>query len=116
MQTVRYERACAGLDMSPASRFLLSADRAYTQQYFGFYRARFQALRSRVQEAALRAGWLESEFAPSVTALRKNKRYWVIGTLYRNMPLRPSILADLEREVLKSKSIFFFKFNLITRN
>lgn len=77
------------------SNKFLHQNRVYNKQYSGIYRARLQKLRQSIQQQASKR-WKSVPESSSVVNI--TKRCWIIGTLFRCMPLKPSILNHLKQQ------------------
>ncbi|TPX40415.1 DNA-directed DNA polymerase [Synchytrium endobioticum] len=74
------------------------AERSYSQQYAGLYFSRLSMLAPRVKRAAQHK-WSQSApnalFVDKVLDVEPNQPSWVLGTLYKDMPLKPNILDEV---------------------
>ncbi|TPX33388.1 DNA-directed DNA polymerase [Synchytrium microbalum] len=73
-------------------------ERSYSQQYAGLYFSRLSRLRQRVKEAAQQKWSQEAPnaiYVDKVLDVEPNKPNWVMGTLYKDMPLKPNILDEV---------------------
>jgi DNA polymerase delta subunit 2 len=68
-------------------------EKTFTQQYSGVYFTRINVLRSRFPDL-----W-DTNFVPRLIQIKQNADCYIIGTLYIDMPLKPSILSEITREV-----------------
>ena len=74
-------------------------ERAYTCQYAPLYAERLKTMRNEVKEAALKK-WSASKKYPikSLVDLETNEKCIIIGTLYKEMKNKPSILKELAED------------------
>ncbi|KAG2183722.1 hypothetical protein INT43_006733 [Umbelopsis isabellina] len=76
-------------------------DHTFRQQYSNIYFVRLTKLRKATLEAA-QERWSglpeKSEFVPKVLDIQAGKLCYVVGTVYMEMPLKPNILEDINKE------------------
>ncbi|KAK4138706.1 hypothetical protein BT67DRAFT_431241 [Trichocladium antarcticum] len=88
----------------PLDSFALPKDRQYQQQFADIYFLRLAKIKPAV-EAVANAAW-EDTFLGGETAqqmervldVRQGQLCWVIGTVYMDMPLKPSVLEDVSKD------------------
>ncbi|GAB1314959.1 DNA polymerase delta small subunit Cdc1 [Madurella fahalii] len=88
----------------PLDSFALPKDRQYQQQFADIYFLRLTKIKPFVEEVAS-AAWkgtvLGGETAKKVDRVldvRQGELCWVAGTVYMDMPLKPSILEDVSKD------------------
>ena len=64
-------------------------------QYAAFYYHRLQALKPKVQENAKKTFPLNATFISNILDIRQNTLTVLIGTLFKDMKLKPNILKDI---------------------
>ncbi|KMQ42872.1 DNA polymerase delta subunit [Trichophyton violaceum] len=91
---------------NPMDTFRLppGAARHYQQQYSDIYFLRLTRLKPAVAEVA-KAAWegynIAGEYARRVDRVldvRQGKLSWIVGTVYMDLPLKPSIMDDISKE------------------
>jgi DNA polymerase delta subunit 2 len=89
----------------PLDTFALPKDRQYQQQFADIYFLRLTKIKPAV-EAVASAAWegtiLGGETATKVDRVldvRQGQLCWVAGTVYMDMPLKPSVLEDVSKDV-----------------
>jgi DNA polymerase delta subunit 2 len=99
---------------SSLSTFVLpkASDRKYSTQYADLYFVRLALLKRALEDNA-KAAWKDTEIAGEkakgvdrVLDVRQGELCWVIGTIFMDMKLKPSILDDLEKEVGDADHVF----------
>lgn len=93
-----------------SSKFLLH-DRAYIKQFFGFYTARLEKVADALTEAA-QEKWGSDVPLKKLADMREdeNDKCILIGTLYKQQKLKPSILREISDEnhvALQPTTIFY---------
>ncbi|KAK4104867.1 hypothetical protein N658DRAFT_521432 [Parathielavia hyrcaniae] len=88
----------------PLDSFTLPKDRQYQQQFADIYFLRLAKIKPAVEEVAITA-WegtvLGGETATKVDRVldvRQGQLCWVAGTVYMDMPLKPSVLEDVSKD------------------
>ncbi|KAK4238704.1 DNA polymerase alpha/epsilon subunit B-domain-containing protein [Achaetomium macrosporum] len=88
----------------PLNTFALPQDRQYQQQFADIYFLRLTKIKPFVEEVA-NAAWegtiLGGETATKVDRVldvRQGQLCWVAGTVYMDMPLKPSVLEDVSKD------------------
>ncbi|KAL2129801.1 hypothetical protein VTI74DRAFT_7292 [Chaetomium olivicolor] len=88
----------------PLDTFTLPKDRQYQQQFADIYFLRLTKIKPAV-EAVANAAWedtvLGGERATKVDRVldvRQGQLCWVVGTVYMDMPLKPSVLEDVSKD------------------
>jgi DNA polymerase delta subunit 2 len=89
----------------PLDSFALPKERPYQQQFADIYFLRLTKIKPAVEEVAS-AAWedtvLGGETATKVDRVldvRQGQLCWVAGTVYMDMPLKPSVLEDVSKDV-----------------
>ena len=89
----------------PLHTFKLEKTRPYQQQYADIYFLRLTKIRPAVEAAASVAwegtvlGGEKVKRVERVLDVRQGELCWVAGTVYMDMPLKPSILEDVSKDV-----------------
>jgi DNA polymerase delta subunit 2 len=85
--------------------FSLPNDRQYKQQFADIYFLRLTKIRPAVEEVAT-AAWQDTKLGGEtatkvdrVLDVRQGQLCWVVGTVYMDMPLKPSVLEDVSKDV-----------------
>ncbi|KAK4229839.1 DNA polymerase alpha/epsilon subunit B-domain-containing protein [Podospora fimiseda] len=88
----------------PLSTFILPKQRQYQQQFADIYFLRLTKIKPAVEEAAI-AAWKNTKIGGErakkverVLDVRQGELCWVAGTVYIDMPLKPSILEDVSKD------------------
>lgn len=91
-----------------SERFTLPKSRNYEKQYSNLYFARLMAMRPSVlARATARWGQTGAPVIDSLMAVEPGKRCIVLGTLYKEMKLKPNILDEFQaREVHECLGLF----------
>ena len=85
--------------------FTLDKDRPYQQQYGDMYFLRLAKIKPAVEQIAATAwgdtviGGEPAQKVERVLDVRQGELCWVAGTVYMDMPLKPSILDDVSKDV-----------------
>lgn len=85
--------------------FALDKEKQYQQQYGDMYFLRLTKIKPAVEEIASTAfgdlviGGEPARQVPRVLDVRQGELCWVAGTVYMDMPLKPSILEDVAKDV-----------------
>ncbi|TRM61693.1 DNA polymerase alpha/epsilon subunit B-domain-containing protein [Schizophyllum amplum] len=100
---------------SKGTSFLIpDKDKSFHKQYANIYFLRLNALRDSVLQNAERK-WKHVEgdpiHVPRVLEVVKAKLCYVVGTVYMEMPLKPSVMEDIARDV---RPLPFRPFRLLT--
>ncbi|KAK4155453.1 DNA polymerase alpha/epsilon subunit B-domain-containing protein [Chaetomidium leptoderma] len=89
---------------TPLHSFALPKDRQYQQQFADIYFLRLTKIKPAV-EAVASAAWAETILAGEtatkvdrVLDVRQGQLCWVVGTVYMDMPLKPSVLEDVVKD------------------
>mmetsp|Transcript_31897 Transcript_31897/g.51502 ORF Transcript_31897/g.51502 Transcript_31897/m.51502 type:complete len:474 (+) Transcript_31897:49-1470(+) len=96
-----FERASASYTCCD-ERFIVR-EKSFTQQYAGLYFSRLLQMRPALERAAEKK-WIQGKGASApkllskVLDIRENQNSIIVGTLYKEMSLKPSILKQLARE------------------
>jgi DNA polymerase delta subunit 2 len=72
-------------EYTPSNNFTVLT-KVYTQQYAGIYFTRLNCLRQRVLS---NVKWTH-EYVPKLLDVLSNKTCYIVGTVYNDMPLKPS--------------------------
>lgn len=89
----------------PLTTFKLEKDRQYQQQYGDMYFLRLTKIKPAVEEVAAAAfddvviAKHQATKVERVLDVRQGELCWVAGTVYMDMPLKPSILDDVSKDV-----------------
>lgn len=89
----------------PLTTFKLEKDRQYQQQYGDMYFLRLTKIKPAVEEVAAAAfddvviAKHQAWKVERVLDVRQGELCWVAGTVYMDMPLKPSILDDVSKDV-----------------
>ncbi|KAK3296982.1 DNA polymerase alpha/epsilon subunit B-domain-containing protein [Chaetomium fimeti] len=93
-----------GSDYKSLDTFALPNDRQYKQQFADIYFLRLTKIRPAVEEIAT-AAWQDTELGGEtatkvdrVLDVRQGQLCWVVGTVYMDMPLKPSVLEDVSKD------------------
>jgi DNA polymerase delta subunit 2 len=85
--------------------FALPEDRQYQQQFADIYFLRLTKIKPAV-EAVASSAWKDTVLGGEtvkrvdrVLDVRQGELCWVAGTVYMDMPLKPSILEDISKDV-----------------
>ncbi|KAF7538340.1 hypothetical protein G7Z17_g12649 [Cylindrodendrum hubeiense] len=94
----------ASSSYKPLDSFALEKQRSYKQQFGDMYFLRLTKIKPAVDEVAA-ASWSDTVIAgetakrvPRVLDVRQGELCWVTGTVYMDMPLKPSILEDVSKD------------------
>lgn len=85
--------------------FALPKDRQYQQQFADIYFLRLTKIKPAVEQVASTAwegtvlGGETATKADRVLDIRQGQLCWVIGTVYMDMPLKPSVMDDVSKDV-----------------
>ncbi|TPX07130.1 uncharacterized protein E0L32_010931 [Thyridium curvatum] len=88
----------------PLTTFKLEKDRQYQQQYGDMYFLRLTKIKPAVEEVAAAAfddvviAKHQATKVERVLDVRQGELCWVAGTVYMDMPLKPSILDDVSKD------------------
>ncbi|KAK4192991.1 DNA polymerase alpha/epsilon subunit B-domain-containing protein [Podospora australis] len=88
----------------PLNTFALPKDRPYKQQFADIYFLRLTKIKPAVEEHSIAAwegtvlGGERAKKVERVLDVRQGELCWVVGTVYMDMPLKPSILEDVSRD------------------
>ncbi|KAK4164897.1 DNA polymerase alpha/epsilon subunit B-domain-containing protein [Cladorrhinum sp. PSN259] len=88
----------------PLNTFVLPKQRQYRQQFADIYFLRLTKIKPAVEEAAIAAwkntkiGGEKAKKVERVLDVRQGELCWVAGTVYMDMPLKPSILEDVSKD------------------
>lgn len=92
----------------PLDSFALPKDRQYQQQFADIYFLRLAKIKPSVEQVAS-AAWEGTELGGEtakkvdrVLDVRQGELCWVAGTVYMDMPLKPSVLEDVSKDVRAS--------------
>lgn len=85
-----------------ANAFVLETnDASYKHQYANLYFSRLSLLRKQVIERAKqqwRSAIGNAIFVNRILDIKKGERCWIVGTVYKEMPLKDNVLNDLAKE------------------
>ncbi|ERT02050.1 DNA polymerase delta subunit 2 [Sporothrix schenckii 1099-18] len=93
----------------PLHRFHLENSRQYQQQFADMYFLRLAKIKPAVDKVATEAfsdvvvGGTHAKKVERVLDVRQGELCWVSGTVYMDMPFKPSILEDVSKDKLLSK-------------
>lgn len=101
-----------GAESELNSPFILSMqNRSYGEQYSNIYFARLIKKRPKVYSQAKRA-WgglvkdgVEAKYSLKVLDVGNHELSWVVGTVYREMKYKPSLLAEITASVSTNSAI-----------
>ncbi|KAK3995646.1 DNA polymerase alpha/epsilon subunit B-domain-containing protein [Cladorrhinum sp. PSN332] len=88
----------------PLSTFILPKQRQYQQQFADIYFLRLTKIKPAVEEVAIAAwkntkiGGEKAKKVERVLDVRQGELCWVAGTVYMDMPMKPSILEDVSKD------------------
>ncbi|KNC80578.1 hypothetical protein SARC_07062 [Sphaeroforma arctica JP610] len=91
---VQIERA-SNVVVDQGNRFQ-SREKGVQRQFAQIYYARLEMLKRSVKERALKEWGEDAPFVQSILGLELNKKACIIGTIYKEMTMKPNILRDLE--------------------
>jgi DNA polymerase delta subunit 2 len=89
----------------PLNTFALEHNRSYKQQYADIYYLRLTKIKPAVEAIASETwdgtviGGEAVKKVDRVLDVRQGELCWVTGTVYMEMPLKPSILEDVSKDV-----------------
>lgn len=90
---------------TPLHSFALDKARTYKQQYGDMYFLRLAKIKPAVEQVAAEAwdgtvvGDEPAKKVDRVLDVRQGELCWVAGTVFMDMPLKPSILEDVSKDV-----------------
>lgn len=90
---------------TPLHSFALDKNRTYQQQYGDMYFLRLAKIKPAVEQVAAEAwdgtvvGNEPAKKVDRVLDVRQGELCWVAGTVFMDMPLKPSILEDVSKDV-----------------
>ncbi|KAH7166128.1 DNA polymerase alpha/epsilon subunit B-domain-containing protein [Dactylonectria macrodidyma] len=94
----------AASSYKPLHSFALEKQRSYKQQFGDMYFLRLAKIKPAVDKVAAES-WSDTVIAgeaakrvPRVLDVRQGELCWVTGTVYMDMPLKPSILEDVSKD------------------